>query len=86
MESKCGLVGYRTFINRHLEATSRSIILQGAKALGEKYRGSFKDFHQAAKGLKLIWRKKQEDIAGMNISKKERKNLGIEGRVLKQLL
>ena len=89
MESKCGLVGHRTSINRHLEATSRSIILQGTKALREKYGGSCRDFHQAArrvKGLKLIWRKKQEEIAGMKIYKKERKNLGIEGRVLKQLL
>ena len=89
MESKCGLVGHRTSINRHLEATSRSIILQGTKALREKYGGSFRDFNQAVrrvKGLKLIWKKKQEEVAGTKISRKESKNLRIEGRVLKQLL
>ena len=89
MESLCGLVGHRTRKTRHLEATSRSIILQGTKALGEKYGGSFRDFNQAVrrvKGLKLIWKKKQEEVAGSKITSKESKNLAIEGHVLKQLL
>ena len=36
MESSCGLVGHRTKKNRQLNATSRSIIIDGTKALREK--------------------------------------------------
>ena len=38
MESMCGLVGHRTAKNRNLEATSRSIMLQGTKVLCKNVR------------------------------------------------
>ena len=62
MESSCGLVGHRTKKNRQLDATSRSIIIDGTKALREKYGGSFKDFRQAAK------RVKGKTLGSLNIS------------------
>ena len=88
MESSCGLVGHRTKKNLQLEATSRSIIINGTKALREKYGGSFKGFAQAAKrvrNLKVEWRKKQEEVAEVKLTKKQTKNLKIDGRVMKQL-
>ena len=88
MERACGLVGHRTSRNRHLEATSRSIIINGTKELRMKYGGSFRDFSQAAKRVKEIkinWSKKQEVIAGEKITQKQANNLKIEGRVLQQL-
>ena len=54
----------------------------------EKYGGSFKGFAQAAKrvrNLKVEWRKKQEEVAEVKLTKKQTKNLKIDGRVMKQL-
>ena len=36
MKNVCGKVGYRTRKNRHLEATSRSIIIEGTKLHTER--------------------------------------------------
>ena len=73
MESLCGLVGHRTRKTRHLEATSRSIILQGTKTLRDRFGESFRGFDQAAKrvkDIKLQWRRDQETIAGEKMSVK----------------
>ena len=88
MESLCGLVGHRTRKTRHLEATSRSIILQGTKTLRDRFGESFRGFDQAAKrvkDIKLQWRRDQETIAGEKMSVKQSNNLKVEGRILKQL-
>ena len=88
MENFCGLVGHRTAKNRNLEATSRAIIIQGTKALRDKFGDGFRDYRQAVKrvkGIKLEWSKKQEVLAGQKIETKAVQTLQIEGRVLKQL-
>ena len=88
MESMCSLVGHRTGKTKTLEATSRSVIIQGTKELREKYGGSFHDFSQATKRVKQIklkWRAQQEEIAGQKMSAKQANNLKVEVRVLKQL-
>ena len=67
MENACGKVGHRTKKNRHLEATSRSIMIQGTQALREKFGGSFRDYRQATlevKEAKTEYTKKQDEIAG----------------------
>jgi hypothetical protein len=87
MENFCGKVGHRTAKNKHLEATSRSMIIQGTKELREKY-GNFREFGQAVKrvkDIKLNWANKQETLAGKKIDQKQAESLKVEGRVLKQL-
>ena len=74
MESSCGLVGHRTKKNLNLEATSRSIMINGTKALREKYGGSFRDFSQAVrkvKDIKLTWKKKQGAISDQKKNNKQ---------------
>ena len=88
MENACGKVGHRVKKNRHLEATSRSIMLEGTKYLREKYGGSFRDYRQVSsniKDIKTSYNKKQEQIAGEKMSSKQVNNLKIEGRLVKQL-
>ena len=88
MESSYGLVGHRTKKNLNLESTSRSIMINGTKALREKYGGSFRDFPQAVrrgKDIKLTWKKKQESISDQKMNNKQMNNLKIEGRILRQL-
>ena len=88
MESQCALVDYRSKKNRNLEATSRAIITKGTEALREKFGCSFRDYRDAAsevKAVKLEWKKKQDVVTAGKTSKKQEKNLKIEGRVLKQL-
>jgi hypothetical protein len=67
IESACGLVGHKVKKNCNLEATSRSIIIEGTKKLREKYGSNLRDFGQAArrvKDLKLTWSRKQNLLAG----------------------
>ena len=88
MENACGKVGHRTKKNRHLEATSRSIMIDGTKYLREKYGGTFRDYRDAAiaiKETKTIFNQKQVKIAGEKMSAKQTNNLKIEGRLLKQI-
>ena len=88
MENFCGLVGHRTAKNRNLEASSRAIVIQGTKALRDKFGDGFRDYKQAVrrvKDIKLEWSKKQEVLAGQKMEIKAVQNLKVEGRVLKQL-
>ena len=87
MENYCGKVGHRTRKNRHLEATSRSIMIEGTKNLREMFGGSFRDYRKVAleiKDVKTKHNEKQETISGEKMSKKQTNNLKIEGRLLKQ--
>ena len=52
MENACGKVGHRTKKNRHLEATSRSMMIQGTEVLREKFGGSFRDNKQITLKIK----------------------------------
>ena len=88
MENACGKVGHRTKKNRHLEATSRSIIIQGTTALREKFGGTFRSYRQATlevKEAKTIYSKKQVQIAGEKMTTKQMNNLKIEGRLVQQV-
>ena len=88
MENACGKVGHRTKKNRHLEATSRSIMIQGTQALREKFGGSFRDYRQATlevKEAKTEYTKKQDEIAGQKMTSKQASNMKIEGRLVKQV-
>ena len=88
MESSCGLVDHRTKKNLNPESSSRSILINGTKALREKYGGSFRDYSQAirrVKDIKLTWKKKQESISEQKMNNKQMHNLKIEGRILRQL-
>ena len=67
--------------NRHLEATSRSIIIQGTQALREKFGGSFRSYRQATlevKEAKTIYNKKQDEIAGQKMTLKKTSNMKID--------
>ena len=88
MESYCGLVGHRTAKNRNLEATSRSIIINGTKELRKKYGDDFKGYSQAAKrvkDIKMKWNKQQNDLAGHKIEIRASQILRIEARILQHL-
>ena len=88
MENACGKVAYRVRKNKSLECTSRQIILEGTSELRQKRGDSFRTYKAPAlqiKELKLKWSKKQDVIAGEKLSKKQKENLKVEGRVLKQL-
>ena len=88
MENACGKVGHRTKKNRNLQATSRSIMIEGTKTLREKFGGSFRDYRQVSleiKEVKTVYNKRQEQIAGEKMSNKQISNLKIEGRLLKQI-
>ena len=88
MENACGKVVHRTKKNRHLEATSRSIMIQGTEVLREKFGGSFRDYRQVTlqiKEAKTTYNKRQEQIAGEKMSSKQISNLKIEGRLVKQV-
>ena len=53
-----------------MEATSRSIIINGTKELRKKYGDDFKGYSQAAKRVKDIgmkWNKQQGDLEGHKI-------------------
>ena len=63
MENACGKVGHRTKKNRHLEATSRSMMIQGTEVLREKFGGSFRNYKQVTlklKEAKTEYNKKQD--------------------------
>ena len=88
MESCCGLVAHRTPKNRHLEASSRAIIINGTKELRQKFGDNFKGYSQASKRVKEIkmqWKKKQDELAGQKIEIKVNHNLKVEARILQQL-
>ena len=88
MESYCGLVGHRTAKNRNLEATSRSIIINGTKELRKKYGDDFKGYSQAAKrvkDIKMKWNKQQDNLAGHKIEIRASQNSKIEARILEHL-
>ena len=88
MENACGKVGHRTKKNRNLDATSRSIMIEGTKELRDRFGGSFRDYREVAvkiKDLKTAHNKKQEEIAGEKMTNKQANNLKIEGRLLKQI-
>ena len=88
MENACGKVGHRTKKNRHLEATSRSMMIQGTEVLREKFGGSFRNYRQVTlkiKEAKTEYNKKQDQIAGQKMTSKQINNLKIEGRLIKQI-
>ena len=77
MENACGKVGHRIKKNRHLQASSRSIMIDGTAALREKFGGSFRDFRQVSlkiKEAKLSYNQKQDHIAGEKMSSKQSNN------------
>ena len=85
-ESFCGLAAHRTLKNRHLEASSRAIIINGTKELRQNFGDNFKGYSQAVKRVKEIkmqWQKKQDELAGQRIEIKLNPNLKVEARILK---
>ena len=63
MERTCGKVDYRLQKIKHLEAVSRSIILQKTQALRENKPCSFRGFKaelEKVKELRLIWSEKMQ--------------------------
>ena len=63
-------------------------MIEGTKALREKFGGSYNDYREAAiriKEIQLKWTDKQEVIFGQKMSMKQVNNLKIEGRLMKQL-
>ena len=88
LENVCGKFGHRTRKDRNLEATSRSIMIEGTKLLREQLGGTFRDYRQVTlkiKEVKTAHNKHQEHIAGEKMSVKQIQNLKIEGRLLKQI-
>ena len=88
MESFSGKVGHRAQKNRHLEATSGSIMIDGTKELRKKYGDSFRGFKDSVrrvKDIKYNWRQKQDSIFGEKLLIKQANNFKDEGRILKNL-
>ena len=63
MERSCGKVDYRLQKIKHLEADSRSIILQKTQALGDNKPCSFRGFKaelEKVKELRLTWSERMQ--------------------------
>ena len=74
MERLCGQVDYRLHKLKHLEAVSRSIILQQITELRQESDVSFRSFKEEAtkvKDLKLTWSKQMQERFAQGASEKE---------------